>query len=208
MQTIRNIYCVGRNYVLHVEELGNELTQEPLVFMKPTHSLVPIEGKSISLPGKQGEVHFEAELILHVGKAYSKGSTVDDIVDKFALGIDFTLRDVQSAIKKKGTPWLPAKGFLNSAPISDFHPFPGFDAIKLTEYSLLRNGVQAQRGNLNKMIYNLQVIIDFIAERYGLGAGDIIFTGTPQGVAAVNSGDRMELLWGEQSFGTFTVDLT
>ncbi|MDF2962906.1 MAG: hypothetical protein K0S39_4641 [Paenibacillus sp.] len=207
MQSIRNIYCVGRNYGLHAAELGNDIPDEPMIFTKPTHSLVGIQGQTITLPGSRGEVHYETELVLHVGKAFKPGIRVDELIDKMALGIDLTLRDVQSVIKKKGHPWLPAKGFLNSAPLSEFRPFPGFEAAKQTEFSLRKNGEEAQRGNINDMIFGLQVIVDYIAEHYGLGEGDIIFTGTPAGVAALQSGDRLELLWGEESFGAFTVEL-
>ncbi|WP_036745522.1 fumarylacetoacetate hydrolase family protein [Paenibacillus sp. UNC451MF] len=207
MESIRNIYCVGRNYGLHAAELGNEVPDEPMIFTKPTHALASIQGQPIALPGDRGEVHFETELVLHIGADYKPGVTVDQLVDKMALGIDFTLRDVQSVIKKKGQPWLPAKGFLNSAAVTQFHSFPGFDEIKKTEFSLRRNGVEAQRGNINDMIFNLQVIVDYIAKHYGLGIGDIIYTGTPAGVAAVSSGERMELLWGEELFGEFTIQL-
>ncbi|NOU97979.1 FAA hydrolase family protein [Paenibacillus sp. LMG 31456] len=207
MQSIRNIYCVGRNYGLHAAELGNDVPDEPMIFTKPTHSLVGIQGQTITLPGNRGEVHYETELVLHVGTAYKPGIGVDELINKFALGIDLTLRDVQSVIKKKGYPWLPAKGFVNSAPISEFRPFPGIEAVKETEFSLRKNGEEAQRGNINDMIFNFQVIIDYIAEHYGLGEGDIIYTGTPAGVAALQTGDRLELLWGEESFGEFTVEL-
>ncbi|MFD0678101.1 MULTISPECIES: fumarylacetoacetate hydrolase family protein [unclassified Paenibacillus] len=207
MQSIRNIYCVGRNYGLHAAELGNDVPDEPMIFTKPSHSLVGIQGQTIGLPGNRGEVHYETELVLHVGQAYKPGIRVDELIDKFALGIDLTLRDVQSVIKKKGYPWLPAKGFINSAPLSEFREFPGLEAIKQTEFSLRKNGEEAQRGNTNDMIFNFQVIIDYIAEHYGLGEGDIIYTGTPAGVAALQTGDRLELLWGEELFGEFTVEL-
>ncbi|MCZ8518067.1 MULTISPECIES: fumarylacetoacetate hydrolase family protein [Paenibacillus] len=203
-ESIRNIYCVGRNYGLHAAELGNDIPEEPMIFTKPTHALTPIDGGEISLPQGRGEVHYEAELVLHVGRAYEPGIAVDELVDRMALGIDFTLRDVQSVIKKKGHPWLPAKGFLNSAALTAFRPFPGFEQVKQVEYTLQRNGEEVQRGNLNDMIFNLQVIIDYIAEHYGLGAGDIIYTGTPAGVAAVREGDRFELLWGDEQLGAFT----
>jgi len=207
MASIRNIYCVGRNYGLHAAELGNDIPEEPMIFIKPTHAFVALQDQTIALPGGKGEIHYEAELVLHLGDDYAPGKTVDQLVDQMALGIDFTLRDVQSVIKKKGQPWLPAKGFLNSAPCSAFRPFPGFDAAKQTEFALRKNGEEVQRGNINEMIFNLQVIIDYIAEHYGLGAGDIIYTGTPAGVAAVQTGDRLELLWGEESFGAFTVSI-
>lgn len=204
---IRNIYCVGRNYGLHAAELGNEVPEEPMIFTKPTHALTKADGGEIALPGGSGELHYEAELVIHIGRDYKQGLSVDELVDRMALGIDFTLRDVQSAIKKKGTPWLPAKGFKNSAALGPWHAFPGFERLKQVEYTLVKNGEEVQRGNLNDMIFNLQVIVDYIADRYGLGEGDIIYTGTPAGVAAVKDGDRYELLWGEEAFGAFTAKL-
>ncbi|MFE5319060.1 fumarylacetoacetate hydrolase family protein [Paenibacillus sp. NPDC056579] len=207
MQSIRNIYCVGRNYGLHAAELGNEVPDEPMIFIKPTHALVTIQGQAITLPGDRGEVHYETELVLHVGEDYKPGMAVDQLIDQMALGIDFTLRDVQSVIKKKGQPWLPAKGFLNSAAVTEFRPFPGSDAVSRTEFSLRKNGAEAQRGNSNDMIFNLQVIVDYIAKHYGLGKGDIIYTGTPAGVGPLQNGDRMELLWGEEVLGAFSVQM-
>jgi fumarylpyruvate hydrolase len=207
MNSIRNIYCVGRNYVLHAAELGNAVPESPMIFSKPTHALVPMDGGTVTLPGNRGEVHYEAELVLHVGRSYEKGIRVDELVDQMTLGIDFTLRDVQSELKKKGYPWLPAKGFLNSAPIGAFRPFPGEAAAQQTDFTLLINGKAAQRGNTKDMIFGLQVLVDFIAEHYGLSHGDMIYTGTPAGVAAVADGDVMELFWGEESVGSCTVKL-
>ncbi|SFL26630.1 2-keto-4-pentenoate hydratase/2-oxohepta-3-ene-1,7-dioic acid hydratase (catechol pathway) [Paenibacillus sp. 1_12] len=208
MDLIRNIYCVGRNYGLHAAELGNDIPEEPMIFMKPTHALTPIHGQTIALPGDRGEVHFETELVLHVGQDYQAGMTVDSLIDTMALGIDFTLRDVQSVIKKKGQPWMPAKGFLNSAALTELRPFIGFEGIRQTEFSLRINDTEAQRGNINDMIFNLQVIVDYIAKHYGLGKGDIIYTGTPAGVGAVHPGDKFQLLWGSETLGEFTIGLT
>ncbi|MBA2943866.1 fumarylacetoacetate hydrolase family protein [Paenibacillus sp. CGMCC 1.16610] len=205
MTDIRNIYCVGRNYRAHAAELGNDVPDQPMIFTKPTHALADMSGGELKLPGDQGEIHFEAELVLHIAKPYHEGIQVDEIVDKYALGIDFTLRDVQSVIKKKGQPWLPAKGFLKSAPLTEFRPFPG--ASKLTEenFQLRQNGQVVQNGNISNMIFDLQTIIDYIAKHYGLGVGDIIYTGTPEGVGPVNNGDLLELTWGEEVFGAVTI---
>ncbi|MFC5451753.1 fumarylacetoacetate hydrolase family protein [Paenibacillus aestuarii] len=204
-ETIRNIYCVGRNYRAHAAELGNDVPDEPMIFTKPTHALTPMDGEVLALPGDRGEIHYEAELVLRIAKPYSAGMTVEDLVDGYALGIDFTLRDVQSVIKKKGQPWLPAKGFLGSAPISAFQPFTDTAALAEKNFKLLKNGAVVQDGNIGNMIFDLQTIVDYIAKHYGLGAGDIIYTGTPEGVGPVSSGDRLELLWGEESFGAITV---
>ncbi|MFD0698616.1 fumarylacetoacetate hydrolase family protein [Paenibacillus sp. GCM10027628] len=204
-EQIRNIYCVGRNYRAHAAELGNDVPDQPMIFTKPTHALVEIDGGELTLPGSHGEIHYETELVLHIAKPYSAGATVDDIVDQYALGIDFTLRDVQNVIKKKGQPWLPAKGFLGSAPISRFRPFPGAAVLADSNFKLLQNGNVVQNGNISNMIFDLQTIIDYIAKHYGLGAGDIIYTGTPEGVGPVSSGDRLELVWGEEVFGAVTI---
>jgi fumarylpyruvate hydrolase len=204
-ESIRNIYCVGRNYRAHAAELGNDVPDQPMIFIKPTHALVELTGGELTLPGNQGEIHFETEVVLHIGKPYTEGISVDDIVDQYALGIDFTLRDVQNAIKKKGQPWLPAKGFLGSAPISSFRPFSSAAVLEQTNFQLLQNGKMVQNGNVSHMIFDLQTIVDYIAKHYGLGVGDIIYTGTPEGVGPVSSGDRLELLWGEEVIGAVTI---
>ncbi|MBP1989288.1 fumarylacetoacetate hydrolase family protein [Paenibacillus eucommiae] len=198
---IRNIYCIGRNYRAHAAELGNEVPASPLVFTKPTHSLVHTQEETVKLPGNRGAIHYEAELVLRVGRTYSAGISVDELIDQFALGIDFTLRDVQNELKKKGLPWLPAKGFLGSAVITDFLPFPGAAALLQTDFHLFHNGEAKQRGNTSQMIFDLQTLVDYIAVQYGIGEGDIIYTGTPEGVGAVHDGDRLELYWGDQLLG-------
>lgn len=207
VEHIRNIYCVGRNYRLHAEELGNAVPDQPMLFMKPTHSIVWMNGQSVELPATRGSVHYEAELVLHVGRHYEAGIRVDDLVDKMTLGLDLTLRDVQSELKQKGHPWLAAKGFLNSALVGEFHPFPGIDAVANTDFTLHRNGQEVQRGNITNMIFDLQTMIDFCAENYGLGRGDLIYTGTPQGVGEVLDGDRFELFWGEDLIGSSVMKL-
>ncbi|WP_018132278.1 fumarylacetoacetate hydrolase family protein [Effusibacillus pohliae] len=204
---IRNIFCVGRNYRLHAEELGNEVPKSPMIFAKPTHALAEASGQTIQLPGDRGEVHYEAELVIRIGKPYQHGMTVDQLVDHLALGIDFTLRDVQSELKKKGHPWLPAKGFRNSAVLTSFREFPGEQACKQTDFSLRKNGQQVQRGNISDMLFDLQTVIDFIASHFGLGEGDIIYTGTPAGVGPVANGDRLQLLWGDEVLGECVIKL-
>lgn len=205
--TIRNIYCVGRNYRAHAAELGNDVPDQPMIFTKPTHALVEMDGGELSLPNDQGEIHYETELVIHIAKPYIEGMKVDEIVDQYALGIDFTLRDVQNVIKKKGQPWLPAKGFLKSAPITAFRPFPGASELTKSNFQLHKNGQVVQDGNISQMIFDLQIIIDYIAKHYGLGPGDIIFTGTPEGVGPVQDGDWLALYWGEEQFGAFSIRL-
>lgn len=207
MKQIRNIYCVGRNYRLHAAELGNDVPDAPMIFGKPTHALAEAAGTEISLPGNRGELHYEAELVIHIARPYEAGVTLEQMVDEIALGIDFTLRDVQSVLKKKGHPWLLAKGFKNSAILTPFHPFPGEEALQQTDFSLLKNGEQVQRGNIKDVIFDLMTLIEYTAEHFGLDAGDVIYTGTPAGVGPVADGDQLDLRWGEESWGQFTVRL-
>ncbi|CAM5791179.1 MULTISPECIES: fumarylacetoacetate hydrolase family protein [Brevibacillus] len=207
MQTIRNIYCVGRNYKLHAAELGNEVPTAPMLFGKPTHALVEANGQEIELPGNRGELHYEAELVIHIARPFAEGAKLEDIVDKMALGIDFTLRDVQSELKKKGYPWMLAKGFPNSAVVTAFRPFPGLQACLETDFTLVKNGEQAQRGNIGDVIFDLMTIIRYTNEHFGLDQGDIIYTGTPAGVAATKNGDHFSFLWGSENWGEFTARL-
>lgn len=207
MNNIKNIYCVGRNYAAHAKELNNEIPKSPFLFLKPTHALIEASGNWISLPENQGSVHFETELVIKVGRNYEKGIKVDDLIDKMAIGLDFTLRDVQSELKKKGQPWLLAKGFQHSAVISKFIDFPGMEELQKTDFSLLKNEVKVQQGNIKNMIFDLQTIIDFTALHFGLGEGDIIFTGTPEGVGQVADGDHLSLVWGDKVLGECFIKL-
>ncbi|GGA44739.1 fumarylacetoacetate hydrolase family protein [Paenibacillus physcomitrellae] len=199
---VQNVYCVGRNYKLHAEELGNEVPTEPMIFLKPSHAVVKADGRELPFPADQGEIHYETELVIRIGRPYEKGMAVQDLVDVAALGIDFTLRDVQSILKKKGQPWTAAKGFLHSAPITSYFAFPDKEELESKDFTLLLNGKEAQRGNVKNMIFSLQVIVDYIAEHYGLGEGDLIFTGTPEGVGPVAKGDKLELAWDGQVLGS------
>lgn len=169
LTNIRNVYCVGRNYKLHAEELGNAVPDEPMIFMKPSHAVVPLNGETLELPATKGEVHYEAELVVQIGRSYEPGMAVDELVDAYAFGIDFTLRDVQTVIKKKGHPWTAAKGFRNSAPVTAFQAFPGAAALLEKDFTLTKNGEVVQRGNISNMIFSLQDIVDYVGHHYGLG---------------------------------------
>jgi fumarylpyruvate hydrolase len=204
---VNNIYCVGRNYAAHAKELQNEVPASPMLFSKPTHAIVEASGQEVILPSNRGSIHFETELVIRMGKAYEKGFTADDMVESMAIGIDFTLRDVQSELKKKGHPWLLAKGFPNSALLSQFIPFPGTEELNKHDFSLLKNGDKVQQGNIRNMIFDLQTIIEFSAENFGLGEGDLIFTGTPEGVGPISDNDHLSLLWGNSVLGECLIKL-
>ncbi|ANS73822.1 fumarylacetoacetate hydrolase [Paenibacillus yonginensis] len=192
---IQNVYCVGRNYKLHAEELGNDVPTEPMIFLKPSHAVVKADGQVLEMPAGRGEIHYETELVIRIGRPYEKGIDIQELVDVAALGIDFTLRDVQNVLKKKGQPWTAAKGFRNSAPVTSYFALPDKEELESKDFTLLLNGQEVQRGNVKNMIFSLQTIVDYIAEHYGLGEGDLIFTGTPEGVGPVAAGDKLELAW-------------
>ena len=204
---IRNIYCIGRNYRLHALELGNEVPEEPLVFTKPSHAVVPMNGNVVELPGNVGEVHFELEIVLRIGRAYEPGIDTELCIDSMALGLDLTLRDVQSKLKAKGQPWLAAKGFKGSAPLGEWLPYPGAAALEENEFVLLRGGEEAQRGQASDMLFNVAELIKYVGEHYGLGEGDILYTGTPAGVAALQDGDQLHALWAGNTVGSCSVKL-
>lgn len=206
MQTIKNIYCIGRNYVEHVYELGNVVPEEPVVFSKPTHSVVRANGGIIKLPNSRGEIHYEAELVLKIGTDYRPHITIDEIISEMTVGLDLTLRDEQTKLKDRSHPWLLSKGFPGSAVLGKFIAFPGEQVCKETDFTLFINNQRVQTGDINKMIFPLQLIIDFIGENLGLKKGDIIFTGTPEGVGPLQHGDALMIKWGEKELGTAQVD--
>ncbi|WHY02758.1 fumarylacetoacetate hydrolase family protein [Neobacillus sp. DY30] len=207
LNKVNNIYCVGRNYAAHAKELQNEVPTSPMLFSKPTHALAKAAGREVSLSGNRGSIHFETEIVIRIGKPYEQGIKLEDIIDSFTIGIDFTLRDVQNELKKKGHPWLLAKGFPNSAIVSKFIPFPGIEEMKKIDFILQKNGETVQQGNIKNMLFDLQTIIDFTALNFGLGEGDLIYTGTPEGVGPVNDMDHLTLFWGNSVLGECFIKL-
>ncbi len=203
---VRNIYCVGRNYYSFAKEMGNAISESPIIFLKPTHSLEPMNGSVIALSGKYGEVNGEAEIVLHMGKDYVPGIQVEELVDKMTIGIDFTYRNVLNEIKKKGQPWLPAKGFRSSCSIGEFREISGQSDLT-KDFRLIKNGETLQIGNIKNMIFSLQTLIDYIALNFGLGTGDLIYTGTPEGIGTLQDHDHLEIQWGEEILGSCQIIL-
>ncbi|WP_128660360.1 fumarylacetoacetate hydrolase family protein [Paenibacillus sp. 598K] len=205
---IRNVYCVGRNYGKHAEELGNDVPDSPMIFMKPTHAIVPLDDQVISLPGRYGDVHYEAELVVRIGGRYKPGLAVEALIDSFALGLDLTLREVQTVLKQDRHPWLRAKGFAGSAPLTAFRPFEGLDALTETSFALRINDEERQRGALRDAIFGLPELFEHIGTHYGLDEGDLIFTGTPAGVGKLGDGDELALYWDDLREGGCRIALT
>lgn len=187
------ILCIGRNYLLHVKELANEAPSEPVVFLKPDTALLK-NNAPFYYPSFSSEVHFEAELTLRICK---EGKNIAEkfaskYYDAIGLGIDFTARDVQDKLKDKNLPWLLAKGFNGSAPVSEFYPVEEYKDMQNLSFSLNINGEEKQKGNSRDMIFSFDKIISYISAYITLKKGDIIFTGTPSGVGPVKIGDTLE----------------
>jgi len=195
---VGNIYCVGRNYRLHALELGNEVPSEPMIFTKPTHALREINGGQLEIPKQRGDVHFELELVLHISHPYDANLPLEHCIDSFTLGLDLTLRDVQARLKEKGHPWLAAKGFKGAATVGAWQHVASMEQLQQGQFQLLLNGKQAQLGSPKDMIFGFEQLIAYIDQHYGLDAGDLIYTGTPAGVAALHSGDYVQMLWNDE----------
>ena len=185
------IICVGRNYLKHIEELKNEVPQEPIIFIKPDSALLR-NNAPFFIPEFSNDVHYEVELVIKI-KKLGRHIPVDfaaDYIDSIALGIDFTARDKQAELKAKGLPWEKSKGFDHSAVISAFMPTPV--NLESLDFRLEKNDEVVQRGNSSMMIHRIPDLISHISEYFTLKIGDYIYTGTPEGVGPVQSGDRLK----------------
>lgn len=183
------IICVGRNYAKHAAELGNAVQDEPVIFIKPETSLQT--GHFFSYPAFSHEVHFELELVLKISKS-GKNIKKEDAVEYYeeiALGIDFTARDLQSELKSKGLPWEKANAFDGSAVVSDFVQLNSLPDSTGIYFELSRNGQIKQQGNSKNMLFSFDEIISHASEYFTLEKGDLIFTGTPEGVGPVELHD-------------------
>lgn len=185
------IFCIGRNYVAHAQELNNDVPTNPLVFMKPSTALLQ-DNKAFYYPSFSSDIHYEVELVLKIKKhgKHIEKQFAHLYYDQIGLGIDFTARDIQSELKKKGHPWEIAKSFDNSAVISPFYTLSDFPSE--IPFSLKKNGEIVQDGNSNRMIFDFDTIISYISKRFTLQIGDLIYTGTPAGVGPIQIGDKLE----------------
>ena len=196
--TIGKIVCVGRNYAEHAKELGNEIPDKPVLFLKPASALIYSTGEII-YPEYGSELHHEVELVLLIGETVKKAnkSQSEKAIIGYGVGLDMTLRDVQDGLKKKGYPWTLAKCFDTSAVISDFVLKKDYQLSLNEKLELRVNGVVKQIDTLKSMIFNPAEIVEYISSVMTLEKGDLIFTGTPAGVSRVNRGDKLEAKLGE-----------
>ena len=184
------IFCIGRNYVKHAEELGNEIPTEPLVFMKPSTALIK-KNRPFFIPEFTKDVHYELEVVLRLKKhgKHIQPEFAMEYIDGLTLGIDFTARDLQKKLKEKGHPWEKAKAFDGSAPVGKFLPIDEIKDLNHLAFSLVKNDVTVQEGNTSRMIFSFADIISHVSQYFTLNKGDLIFTGTPEGVGPVQIGD-------------------
>jgi len=191
---VGKVVCIGRNYLDHIRELGNDIPEQALLFMKPATALVSLN-EPLALPASLGECHNEIEVALLIKTPIRNGDTISltEMVWGVGLGLDLTLRDLQSKLKDKGQPWERAKAFDNSCPISPFVEISEFNDINQLEFDLTVNGNIRQQGNTAKMMRKIEDLLIEITQCFTLLPGDIVLTGTPAGVGVLNSGDKLAL---------------
>ena len=187
------IIAIGRNYINHAKELKNPIPEAPIFFMKPDTSLVN-NNKPFFYPNFSKNIHYELELVIKINRV---GRYIDEkfakrYYNEIGLGIDFTARDLQDKCKKNGLPWEMAKAFDNSAPVSKFIDISNFPDINNLNFTMSKNGNEVQNGNSKNMIFSFDKLISYVSQFITLKIGDLIFTGTPAGVGAVNIGDKLE----------------
>lgn len=187
------VICIGRNYADHAKELNNDVPTEPVIFMKPKNALL-FQGKPFFYPEFTEDLHYECEVVVKICKngKYIQEKFAHKYYDEVSVGIDFTARDIQANLKKKGLPWEIAKAFDNSAAIGDFVPLTADTRINDLDFQLHMNGELVQDGHTRDMIFNVNAIVAYVSQYFTLNIGDLIYTGTPAGVGAVQQGDKLE----------------
>ena len=193
---VHRIYCVGRNYEEHAKEMGFSGREPPFFFMKPADAIVVVEGNqtgSAAYPSLTKSLHHEIELVVAIGTGGKNIAAADAMkhIYGYAVGLDMTRRDLQGEMKKQGRPWEIGKAFEQSAPIGPIVPVADAGDVQNAEISLQVNGTDRQRSNVSKLIWNIAETIEQLSAAWELAPGDLIFSGTPEGVAAVVSGDTL-----------------
>ncbi|MDF1895828.1 fumarylacetoacetate hydrolase family protein [Rahnella contaminans] len=189
---VNKVVCVGNNYADHIKEMGSQISAEPVVFIKPETALCDIR-QPLAIPKDLGAVHHEVELAVLIGTPLKQATEdrVANAIAGYALALDLTLRDLQTKFKAAGQPWEKAKGFDSSCPISGFIPVSEFGDAQQADLQLFVNGETRQEGNTRNMLTPLLPLIAYMSRYFTLRAGDIILTGTPQGVGPLKAGDEI-----------------
>ena len=194
---VRRIYCVGRNYAEHAQEMGFTGREPPFFFLKPADAVLPVADGAVgemAYPPLTANLHHEIELVVAIGTGGRNIAAADATkhIWGYAVGLDMTRRDLQNDMKKQGRPWCIGKGFDESAPIGPLHPIERTGELSRGAITLAVNGTQRQKGDLAELIWNVAETIETLSNAWTLQPGDLIFTGTPAGVGAVVSGDLMD----------------
>ena len=194
---VHRIYCVGRNYAEHAQEMGFTGREPPFFFLKPADALVPVADGTVGevdYPPLTANLHHEIELVVAIGTGGRDIAAADAFqhIWGYAVGLDMTRRDLQNEMKKQGRPWCIGKGFDQSAPIGPLHPASRTGELTAGAITLSVNGALKQKGDLSEVIWNVAETIETLSKAWTLQPGDLIFTGTPAGVGAVVAGDLME----------------
>lgn len=192
------IFCIGRNYVDHAKELNNQLPSEPMIFMKPATALLK-DDAPFYYPEFSTDIHYEVELVLQIAKngKFIPEEFALEYINGISVGIDFTARDLQNQCKEKGHPWEIAKSFDNSAPVGSWLAFEAFKNESIP-FGLKKNGVNVQKASSSDLIFPFKTLIAHISKFFTLQQGDLIFTGTPEGVGPVKIGDHLEAYISDQ----------
>lgn len=187
------IICIGRNYAEHAKELNSEIPSEPVFFLKPDTALIK-DNQPFYYPDFSKEIHHEVELVIKISKVGKniQSQFANKYYEEIGIGIDFTARDLQAECKKKGLPWERAKAFDGSAPIGKFIDKKQFTDEKKISFSLTLNGNTVQKGNTKDLLFSFDKIIAYVSKYFTLKTGDLIYTGTPEGVGPVAIGDKLE----------------
>ena len=190
---IGKMVCVGRNYAAHAKELGNDVPEFPIIFLKPASNVI-FSGDPIVHPSYSNELHHEVELVLYIGEQAKNANNeqAENAIQGYAVGLDMTLRDLQFEFKKKGEPWTLAKCFDTAAVLSDIILKKDYSLRGDENISLSVNGTTKQNSSIKNMIFSPAEIVKYISARMTLEKGDLIFTGTPEGVSKVVPGDGIE----------------
>lgn len=196
------IICIGRNYTDHINELVNEKPEYPVVFMKPDTSILN-SGFPFVIPEFSNDVHHELEVVVKINKVgkYIQPKFASKYYNQIGLGIDFTARDLQAKLKEKGLPWEIAKGFDGATVLGSFVDKTLFENVQNIAFEMQKNGTVVQSGNTKEMLWNIDELISYVSQYFTLKVGDVIFTGTPAGVAKVSPEDVLEgFLEGQKLF--------
>ncbi len=188
------IYAIGRNYVAHIQELGNEVPTEPVIFIKRSNS-IQNKNKPFVFPNACKEIHFEGEIVLKINTHLNlneKISNYTEVCNSITVGLDLTARELQNTLKDKGLPWEKCKSFDGATVLGEFFPLHSLPSNQEINFRLLKNNQVVQQANSNLMIYNFTSIINHLTAYFSLEPEDIIFTGTPAGVARIESGDHFK----------------